>query len=320
MYRKSKLTKRRLGLGIAVLLIPILLPPILPEYVVILLTQAFIYAIVAMSLDVLMGYAGLGSLGHAAFFAIGAYTTAILITRQDFGFAGALISSIGMAVVISAIVGILALRAAGIYFLMITLVTAMSVWGLLYRWVSLTGGDSGIAGILRPELGLPWSMANNVYFYYMVLVFFLVCVAFFLLFVRSPFGRTLVGIRDSESRMKVLGYNVWLHKYIAFIIAGAFAGLAGNLYAYYNGFVAPSLSDLSACMLFVLMVIMGGRATIIGPIIGAVVVTFLEYGVSMYTDRWVMVFSTVFILVALYAPKGILGWLRGFRERISENV
>jgi branched-chain amino acid transport system permease protein len=309
-------TRRWLYLGVGILLAAlILLPPIFPTYVTILITQSLIYAIVAMSLDILIGYTGLGALGHAAFFAIGAYTTAILVTHHQASLSSTVLWSTALAAGSSAAVAVLPLRASGIYFLMITLAIAMCVWGLAYRWVSLTGGDNGITGIPRPDLGLPWAMSDPVYFYYLILVFFIVCTVLLFLLIRSPFGKTLVGIRDSEMRMKVLGYNIWLHKYLAFVIAGAFGGLAGCLYAYYNSFVGPNDANLGICMELVLMVTLGGPGTLVGATLGAFIITFLKNMVSVYTERWVMVMAAVYILVALYAPDGIMGLVRDFQKR-----
>ena len=190
--------------------------------------------------------------------------------------------------------------------MMITLSVSMCAWGLAYRWVSLTGGDTGIVSIPRPRLGL---VTGGLEFYYATLALFLVCLTLYLLLVWSPFGKTLVGIRDSESRMRVLGFNVWLHKYLVLVIAGAFAGLAGSLYAYYNGFVGPNTVDLAHSMQFVLMVIVGGPGTLVGPVIGAFIVTFLEKAVSVFTERWVMVLAAVYVVTALWAPRGLLGVL-----------
>ena len=271
------------------------------------MTQSLVYAIIAMSLDVLIGYTKLGSLGHGAFFAIGAYTTAILVTRMHVSFTVSLLASIAIATGASALVALLSLRAAGIYFLMITLATAMCVWGVIYRWVTLTGGDNGIMNIPRPASIWGLHLLDPVSFYYFVLVFYGICFLLIYLLVRSPFGRTLVGIRDSESRMKVLGYNVWLHKYLALIIAGAFAGVGGNLYAYYNRFVGPNDSDLMQCMEFVLMVTIGGKGTLIGANVGAFLITFMRNLVSVYTKRWLMVLSLIYILCAKFAPEGFVG-------------
>ena len=301
--------------GAAVLLALLVLPPFLPQYVTILLTQSLVYAIVAMSLDVLIGYTGLASLGHAAFFAIGAYATAIFVTKYQAPFWLALVLSTVSGTLGSAVAAPIALRAAGIYFLMITLAIAMCVWGLAFRWVSLTGGDNGITGIPRPDLGLGWDMGSTVSFYYLILLFALACLGLLYLLIRSPFGKTLVGIRDGESRMRVLGYNVWLHKYLAMVIAGAFAGLSGSLYAYFNSFVSPNDVNIGHCMEMVLMVSLGGPGTLVGAGLGAFLIVFLKNLVSVYTKRWLMVLAAVYVITALYAPEGIMGLLKRVRRR-----
>ena len=313
---KGRVNKKQwtwLGLGLVFVAL-VILPPVFPPYVTVLLTQGLIYAIAAMSLDILIGYTGLAALGHAAYFAIGAYTTAILIERYQCGFGTTLACSIAMAAAASAALGPLSLRAARIYFLMITLSIAMCLWGLIYRWASLTGGDNGISGVPRPDLGLAGVMTNDVYFYYFILAFFIAFIFLMIRLIRCPFGKTLIGIRDSESRMRVLGYNTWLHKYMAYIIAGGFAGLAGNLYTYYNGFVNADIANLPGCMKLVLMVSLGGKGTMLGPAIGAVIITFLENMVSVYTDRWLMIIALVYVLTARAIPGGILALLKKFQS------
>ncbi len=290
-------------------------PAFLPTYVVILFAQSLTYAVTAMSLDLLIGYTGLGALGHIAYFAVGAYTTAILATRLHLSFAGTASSSMVLAAFASALLGPLALRATGVYFLMITLAIAMCIWGLAFRWVSLTAGDNGITGIERPDLGLPWSMNDALYFYYFLFAVFLICLIIMFLIIRSPFGKTLVGIRDSESRMKVLGYNVWAHKYLAYIVAGAFAGLGGCLYAYFNGFVSPNDANLGHCMELVLMVTIGGPGTLVGATLGAFIIVFLKNMVSVYTQRWLMVLAAVYVVTALYAPDGVTGLFKRLQTR-----
>lgn len=300
--------------GMAVLVL-VILPPLLPSYIVILLTQSLIYGMVAMSLDILVGYLGLASLGHAAYFAIGAYTTAILMTKYGTSFSVGLITSIGMTAAISALVGLLALRAKGVYFLLITLAIAMSFWGLLHRWVSMTGADNGISEIPRPQSWWVFDLYNVVDFHYFIMIIFVLCFVLIYLFIRSPFGRTLVAIRDSETRMRVLGYNTWLHKYIAFIIAGTIAGLAGAFFAVFNRFVGPEEADLAQCMEILLMVSIGGQGTLIGPNIGSFLITFLKNMLSVYTQRWLMVMALVYIICAKYAPMGIIGIMNKLQKQ-----
>jgi branched-chain amino acid transport system permease protein len=305
---------RIVGTSIALLLL-LLLPPLLSSYLLTLLTQVLILAVMAMSLDLLLGYTGLPSLGHAAYLGLGAYSVAILTTRYGVNFWVTLPAGLLLATAASAVFGLVALRARGVYFLMITLALNMVVWGLAHRWVSLTQGDNGISGIPKPDLALPWSPRSPIAFYYFALVFFLV--AFWILsrIVRSPFGHSLVGIQESESRMQVLGYHVWLHKFLAFVIAGAFSGLSGVLWAYYNGFVSPSDVELAISVEALLMVALGGRGTLVGPALGAGLIVFLKNQVSVYTHRWLLIMGAVYIGTIVYAPQGILGalgeWTKG---------
>ncbi len=298
-----------LGLGAAAVLLATA-PPFLSAYPLTLLTQALIYAIFAMSLDILLGYTGLPSLGHAAYFGTAAYTVAILATEYRAGFWTCLVAALAAAMLDGALFAPLAIRATGTYFLMITLALGMVVWGLAFRWVSVTKGDNGISGLERPALG-PWSFAGDTAFYYLTLVVFAGAAACLVLVVRSPFGMSLMGIRESETRMRSLGYNVWLHKYLAFVLAAAFGGLAGVLWAYYNGFVSPVEMQLVTSVEALLMVALGGSGTLVGPALGAGLIVFLKNFVSLYTKRWLLILGGVYICVILFAPGGIIGALRG---------
>jgi branched-chain amino acid transport system permease protein len=213
-----------------------------------------------------------------------------------------------LAVLVAAVFGLVALRAAGVYFLMITLALGMVAWGLAHRWVSLTHGDNGIAGIPRPDLGLPVSLAKPVPFYCFALAAFLLAFWLLRLIVRSPFGQTLVGIRESESRMRTLGYHVWLHTYVGFVIAGGFGSFSGVLWAYYNGFVSPA--ELATSVEVLLMVALGGRGTLLGPVLGAGMIVLLKNLVSVYTHRWLLILGAVYILTIAYAPEGVVGGVR----------
>jgi branched-chain amino acid transport system permease protein len=294
----------------AVIVIAIVVAPLLPSYPLTLLTQAVIVAILAMSLDVLLGYTGLASLGHAAYFGVAAYAVGILATQYQTGFATCLVVGVGLATMTAAVFGVLAIRATGTYFLMITLALGMVVWGLAFRWVSMTKGDNGIAGIPRPEVGLPWSLWSPLPFFYFALGALVVAWALLALLVRSPFGLTLKGIRESETRMQALGYNVWLHKYLAFVLSGFFAGFAGVFWAYYNGFVSPVDVQLVTSVETLLMVALGGPGTLAGPALGAGIIVFLKNFVSVYTKRWLLILGAVYIGVILFAPRGVLGAFR----------
>src|SRR5438093_13154726 len=238
--------------------------PFLPAYPLTLLTQALILGILAMSLDVLLGYTGLPSLGHAGYFGVAAYAVALLATERQVGLLGCAAAGLALATLTAAVFGIIAIRARGTYFLMITLALGMGVWGLAFRLVSLTKGDNGVSGVARPELGT-LSLSAPLPFFYFSLVCAGVAFALLGLLVVSPFGLGLKGIRGSESRMEALGYNVWLHKYLAFVISGAFAGAAGVLWAYYHGFVGPTDVQLLTSVEALLMVARRGPRTLVGP-------------------------------------------------------
>ncbi|HEX3177511.1 MAG TPA: branched-chain amino acid ABC transporter permease [Methylomirabilota bacterium] len=284
--------------------------PFLPSYPLTLVTQVAIMAVLAMSLDVLLGYTGLPSLGHAAYFGVAAYAVGILSTERQAGFVTCLLAGLLLAALTAAVFGLVAIRATGTYFLMITLALGMVVWGLAFRWVSMTKGDNGIAGVPRPDPGLPWNLnAPLPFFYFALAAAALAWIALGTL-ARSPFGLTLKGIRESETRMRALGYDVWLHKYLAFVIAGLFAGFAGVLWAYYNGFVSPVDVQLVTSVETLLMVALGGPGTLAGPALGAAVIVFLKNFVSVYTKRWLLILGAVYIGVILFAPRGVLGAFR----------
>jgi branched-chain amino acid transport system permease protein len=312
--------KRDLVLIGGVILILLIAPKVLPNYFITLMTLSLVFSIVAASLDVLIGYTGLGALGHAAYFAIGAYTTGILITKYQASFWTTLWMSVTMAGVLSAVFGILVLRAKGVFFLIISLSVAMVIWGIAYRWGALTGGDAGITGIARPDLGIRWNLVKPHNFYYFIFFFWGIALTLLTLLIKSPFGKTLVGIRDAPGRLRVLGYNVWLHQYLALIICGSFAGLGGNLYIYYNSFIGPTSTDVGSCMEFLLMVIIGGPGTLIGACLGAFIIVFLREIVSMYTARWLIILGSAYIITALFAPKGIIGLVRQYTEKEDEST
>ena len=308
---------RRMVVPAVFFLLLLVSPPFLSSFMLTLMTQSLIYAILAMSLDIVLGYTGLASLGHAAYLGLGAYSVGILATKYGAGFGVTLAVGVVLAVMVAAIFGLVALRATGVYFLMITLALGMVVWGLAHRWVSMTAGDNGISAVPRPELGLPWSLKLPLPYYYFALAGFVIAFAILLMIVRSPFGQTLVGIRESESRMRTLGYHVWLHKYIGFIIAGGVGGFAGVLWPYYNGFVSPADLQLATSVEALLAVALGGRGTLLGPALGAGIIVFLKNLVSVYTHRWLLILGAVYIGTIVYAPEGIVGAVREWRRRAS---
>jgi branched-chain amino acid transport system permease protein len=309
--------QRQILIIVAALLAVAIVTPFSGSYVIVLVTHALIFAILAMSLDILLGYTGLPSLGQAAYLGVGAYLTAILATRFQFGLDGSfwLVVVLGMSggAAMAALFGLFAVRAAGVYFLMITLALGMCVWGLAYRWNSLTGGDNGIVLPPRPDIGI--QLADDVTFFYLVFGLFAASLAALYLLTRSPFGHSLVGIRENELRMRILGYNTWLHKYIAFVIAGAFGGLAGVLWAHAHGLVSPEDVILATSVDALLMVVLGGPGTLIGGAIGAGIVVFLREYLSTLVPWWQYVLGGVYVLTILYLPGGLMSVPQRLRRR-----
>jgi len=304
---------------VAVLLVLLFCVHFASSFVVLLITQALVFGILAMSLDILLGYTGLPSLGQAAYLGVGAYLTAILATRFEFGldasFWVVIVLGIAIGALTAAFFGLFAIRATGVYFLMITLALGQCLWGLAYRWNSLTGGDNGINMPGRPEFG--FDLSDDLTFFYVVFGFFVASLAALYLLVRSPFGRSLIGIRESELRMRVLGYNTWLHKYIAFIVSGAFGGLAGVLWAFLNGLVGPEDVVLTTSVDALLMVVLGGPGTLVGGAIGAGVVVLLREYLSTLVPWWQYVLGGVYVLTILYLPGGLMGIPERIRQQRS---
>jgi branched-chain amino acid transport system permease protein len=283
-------------------------PVLIPSYYTGLLTLILIYAIFAMSLDILQGYTGLASLGHAAFLGTGAYIVAIINVKVFHGphFAIELLAGVFAAAFVAAIIGLIVLRNTGTYLLMILLASSMMLWGIAFKWRSLTGGDDGLPGIARPDFAfMHWNLHNTTDFYYFVLLFFVIAAFLMYLVVRSSFGHTLMGIRESETRMTALGYNVWLQKYIAFVVSGVFAGLAGVLLVYYNGFVSPSELHLVTSAEVLIMVILGGVGTLFGPAIGAGIIILVKNFVSGYTEHWMIILGALYMATVMLAPQGV---------------
>jgi branched-chain amino acid transport system permease protein len=286
------------------------------SFLILLATRVLAFSILVMSLDILLGFTGLPSLGQAAYLGVGAYLTAILASRYHFGlgmdFWLVLLLGIIAGAALAAVFGLLAIRATGVYFLMITLALGQCVWGLAYRWNSLTGGDNGINLEMKPVLaGI--DLSDDVAFFYLVFLLFSLSLLAMYVFVRSPFGRSLEGIRERELRMKILGYNTWLHKYIAFVVAGAFGGMAGVLWAHTTGIVSPETVFITTSVDALLMAVLGGAGTLVGGVIGAFIVFGLREYLSTIVPWWQYVLGAVYVLTILYLPNGLIGiptWIR----------
>lgn len=291
-----------------------LLPLLLSVYQLSLATEILIFALLAMSIDMLAGYAALVSLGHGAIFGTATYVVIYWTTVVGGSPWLGVALGVGAAVGLSVVFALFATRVTGVYFLLLTLALGMIVWGVCLRWTSVTGGENGIRGSGRPDL-----IADPMVFYYAILAVSLILMWGVWRFVKSPFGLTLNGIRDSPSRMRSLGYNVPLHVFLAFTASGFVAGVAGACYALFNNFVSPSTVQLTQSVEGLLMAIIGGIGTLVGSFIGAAVMIILENVVSEYTVRWPMVMGGMFIVTMILAPEGILGAVRKLFRRARKN-
>jgi branched-chain amino acid transport system permease protein len=281
-----------------------------PPYLLSLLTEVLIYGIFAMSLDLILGYAGLVSFGHAAFFGVGAYVAGIAAVRLNPHMGLTLPLALVAAALAALVIGYLSIRTSGIYFLMLTLAFAQVLYAVAFKWTPVTGGSNGVSGIPRPALGLVpggGELADPVRFYFFILIVFLLVYYGLRRVVASPFGRALVGIRENEARMAAIGYDVARFKLAAFVLAGVLAGLAGALNTYLNVFVSPATLNWPTSGQVLVMVIIGGAGTLVGPVLGAGLVLLLQNLVSSQTDRWPMIMGGVFIVFVLVARFGIIG-------------
>jgi branched-chain amino acid transport system permease protein len=282
-------------------------------YYVDIASQILIWAVAALGLNLLVGYGGLVSLGHAGLVGTASYTAALLVAAGANHLAAAL-AALAVTLAISAVFAVLALRATGIGFLMITLALGQILWGIAYRWISLTNGDNGISVSARAA---PFGLSLNAapVFYYATLAVFLAALAAINVFVASPFGASLQGTREEPRRMNVLGFNVWLIRFLAVTFSGFICGAAGILYFEYNKFVSPHVLSLQTSAELLLMVISGGIGTLFGPVAGAALVVIVKYVVSAYIERWNLVLGAIFVAIILFMPEGLVpGTLRLARQ------
>ncbi len=284
-----------------------------PTYLRSLLIEVLIFAIFAMSLDLLMGYTGLVSFGHAAYFGLGGYVVAYCARHLTTNLLVLLPLALIVIGLVAFVLGFFALRTSGISFLMLTLAFSMMFHGLAIKWSDVTGGSDGLT-LDRPHLGIgaaALGFGPDFNFYYLALALFLFSWWFLARLVNSPLGHTLRGIKENEPRMRALGYHTWNYKIAAFVVAGLFAGLAGLLLATFNRHAAPESLYWTVSGQVIIMVLIGGAGSLNGPILGAALVHLLPSYASSYTERWQSLLGLVFIAFVLFAPRGIYGLLQG---------
>lgn len=309
---------RRALIGLAAVLlaaVPLWVPG---NYDISVCSEILIYAIFALSVDLLIGFAGLVSLGHAGLFSLAGYTLAVSL-GAGFGQPAAIALAIAVTLAGTAVFAALSLRTTGVGFIMITLALGQIMWGLAYRWVGLTGGDNGVSVSARPApFGI--SLAVPSHFYEATLIVFAFTVFAYRVFVDSPFGASLRGTRDQPRRMSALGYNVWMIRFSAFMVSGLLAALAGILFVFRAEFISPPTAALPASAEPVLMAISGGSGTILGPIVGAALVEIVKNIASAYITRWNMLLGATFVVIVMFMPEGLVpGTMRLLRRRFGSR-
>ena len=275
------------------------------EFYVNLVTQIFIAAIFAASLNLLVGYGGLPSLGHACFLGVAAYLSALMSLRWGLDHSLSAPLALVGTVLMACLFGLIALRATGLGFLMLTLALSQVLWGTANRWVAVTEGDNGLRGLTRPQV-FGMNLDDSITFYFFAL---LVAVFSFWMIARlvaSPFGAALQGTRDQARRMSALGHNVWLIRWITFVYAGFWGGVSGLLFVYYHKYIHPASLSLTNSAEAMLSVIAGGAGTLAGPAIGAAIILLLKNYVSAYVERWNMLLGFVFVLIVVFMPDGLV--------------
>jgi branched-chain amino acid transport system permease protein len=279
------------------------------DFYINLASQIFIASLFAASLNLLVGYGGLVSLGHAAWVGLAAYTSAWLYLRLGLGHIATAPLALLATTLVAALFGWIALHASGLGFLMITLALTQVLWGTAYRWAAVTNGDNGLSGLTRPApFGL--SLDKPAAFYYFTLAIAILALWLMAKFVASPFGAALRGTRDEPRRMAALGHNVWLVRWITFVYSGFWAAVAGLLFIYYHKYIHPTTLSLTSSAEALLGVIAGGAGTLAGPVVGAAIVLILKNYVSAYLERWNMLLGLVFVLIVIFMPDGVVPGVR----------
>jgi branched-chain amino acid transport system permease protein len=294
--------------------------PAIPSYTLTLITEALIFGLFAMSLDLMVGYTRLYSFGHAGAYGLGAYATALLLLHFQLPLPLGILAGVALSAVVAVPIAWICTKSTGVSFAMLTLAFAQLGYAMLYRFKDITGGSDGIGGIPRPAgpFGLAVFQGKLGYFY---LVMFCLVGSYLLCrtLVRSPFGAVLAGIRENDAKMRALGYNTRAYKWAVVVVAYAFGALAGALYAPFAGFVAPELLFWLVSGRVLIMVVVGGAGTLIGPIIGGAFFLMTEHELSETTELWPLIFGAIFIAFVMLAPEGIWGLLTKYaRGRDSD--
>lgn len=294
-----------------VTVVGVAIPFVVPQYALTVIVAALIFGLFAMSLDLMVGYCRLFSFGHAAAYGLGAYSAGLVLIHWKLPLLVGIALAVGITVLIAIPIAWICTRSTGVSFAMLTLAFAQLGYAMLFRFRDFLGGSDGIAGIPRPAgpFGMDWFQGKTGYYFLVLgclLGSYLLCRAI----VRSPFGAVLAGIRENEAKTVALGYNTRAYKITTVVLSYGFGGLAGALYAGFAGYASPELFFWLTSGHVLIMVVVGGAGTLVGPVLGGVFFVLLEHQLSQVTDLWPLIFGSIFMAFVLFAPQGIWGLAR----------
>lgn len=279
-----------------------------------LATRVLVLALAAMALNFLLGFTGVLSFGHAAYFGLGAYGAGMTLKYLVPSTPLSIVAGVAVGTIAAAAIGALIVKLRGIYFAMVTIAFGQVFYFIAFRWRGVTGGDDGLTGWRRLPIDLGFTqvdiLGNDKAFYYLVLFIFALATGAMTLLLRSPFGRTLLAIRENEQRARFLGIPIERHIWIAFVISCFFVSLAGTLYALLSNFTDPRALHWTLSGNFVIMAVLGGMRSFWGPLVGAAIFVVLQDYVSSHTQNWMFFIGIFFVLIVLFFPRGVLGLLR----------
>lgn len=301
-------TRKSLGAAVVIFAIFLILPLFLSRFYVYLLALIFVTGLLATSLNLVLGYGGMYQFHHAVFYGIGAYTFALILTKTELPAWNAFIAAPIMAALLGLVMGIICIRLSKLYFGMLQISLGSLVWAIVFRWYSFTGGDDGIHGCSVPAI------SSTTDTYYFTLIVTALCLILMYLIVNSPFGRIFQSIRDNPERSEAVGVNVRLHQLTGLVIAAFFAGIAGSLFVTVEGCAFPDLLFWSLSLEILIMCLLGGWFTFLGPMLGAAVIITLRTVVGIYTEYWTFVLGIVLMLLILFLPEGVLGYFKKLGE------
>ncbi|TEU19163.1 MAG: branched-chain amino acid ABC transporter permease [Anaerolineales bacterium] len=308
----AKLVSRKwLWPAIGILIILLIWPMLVPRFYVYILSLVFVTALLAMSLNLTVGYGGLFQFHHGAFYGVGAYAAALVLTKTSLPIWIGYIAGPIAAALVGLLIGWFCVRLSQLYFGMLQISLGSLIWAIVFRWYDFTGGDDGLHGIPRPSI---LSSSNSVY--YFILLVLAVCLVALYIIVKSPFGATLQAIRDNPQRCEAVGINVRRHQLLAIVVATFFAGIAGVLFMVLERFVSPVLLFWTLSLEIFIMCLLGGWFTFAGPMVGAAIIVALRIFVGKYTQYWTLILGVILILLIFFLPEGVMGYFVGkFKPR-----